>query len=119
MLTEEMHVLYIPVRTHSKLNQRLHWAARARQTKTERRAAYLLAPNFPLPCTIRLVRIAPRALDDDAIPGAMKGIRDGIADRLGLPNDRDPRVTWEYGQQRGRPKEYGVHVCFSQPDLIA
>jgi len=30
-----------------------------------------------------------------------------IADELGLPNDRDPRVTWAYAQRRG---PWGVHV---------
>lgn len=39
--------------------------------------------------------------------GVLKAVRDGIADALQV-DDRDPRVTWRYDQQRGA--EYGVMV---------
>ena len=52
--------------------------------------------------TIRLVRIAPRALDDDNLASAMKSVRDGVADALGM-DDRDSRVLWLCDQESGRP----------------
>ena len=62
----------IPLRTYSTLNQREHWRKRARRAKVERNTAYLLTTRFPLPCTVYLTRIAPRALDDDNLRGAHK-----------------------------------------------
>lgn len=52
-----------------------------------------------LPCVVRLTRLSPGTLDDDNLRGALKAVRDGVADRLGV-DDRDPRVTWEYAQER-------------------
>ena len=102
----------LPIRTVSLANQREHWSSSARRSKVERLAAKMACPDVPLPCAVTLTRIAPRALDDDNVRGAMKAIRDGIADSLGV-NDRDPRVRWIYGQRRGAPKEYAVHVAIS------
>lgn len=63
-----------------------------------------------LPATVKLTRVAPsNGLDDDNLRGALKSVRDGIADALGV-DDRDPRVTWEYDQRRGKPREYAVEV---------
>lgn len=103
-----MSVIDLPLRIESVANQRLHWATKARQTKLHRFAA-VAVPAHPLPCTVTLVRIAPRALDDDNLRSAFKALRDGIADRLGV-KDNDPRVTWEYRQARGRAKEYAARV---------
>jgi hypothetical protein len=62
-----------------------------------------------------LVRVAPRSLDShDNLRSAMKGAVDGVADALGV-DDRDPRVTWSYAQERppkGAPKaeRYGLRI---------
>jgi hypothetical protein len=58
---------------------------------------------------VELTRIAPRALDDDNLRGALKAVRDGVADVLGI-DDRDPRVVWDYEQAHGAPREYGVKI---------
>lgn len=100
----------VPIRTHSKLNQRIHWAARAKQAKTERLATYLAAfqslkprrKPVTFPCTVRLTRVSPRSLDDDNLRGALKAVRDEVASMLGV-DDRDPRVTWAYAQEKGKP----------------
>ena len=102
----------IPVRTYSLTNQREHWAVKARRAQKERKWAYMLTADIKklgLPLTVTLTRIAPRALDDDNIRAALKSIRDGVADRLGI-DDRDERVTWDYVQRRGKPKEYAVDI---------
>jgi hypothetical protein len=98
----------VPIRTFSKLNQRIHWAKRARQNKLERQATNLFAGSerWPIPCVITLVRISPRQLDDDNLRGALKAVRDEVAALHGV-DDRDPRVEWRYGQEKGK---HGVRV---------
>jgi hypothetical protein len=112
----------IPIRTWSEANQRVHWAKRARRARSQREAARLLvqAALVPLPpwnplragdrkFTIWLTRIAPRELDSDNLAGALKAVRDGVADALGM-DDGDPRLEWHYAQRKGKPAEYAVLV---------
>uniref|UniRef100_C5CJN6 Uncharacterized protein n=1 Tax=Variovorax paradoxus (strain S110) TaxID=543728 RepID=C5CJN6_VARPS len=107
----------IPVRTVSTANAREHWrrvAERARHQRSTARMVFRIAKAEPvLPCTVLLTRVAPRALDDDNLRGALKSVRDGVADWLGI-DDRDPRVKWDYGQRKGPVKFYAVDVEVSQ-----
>lgn len=48
---------------------------------------------------VLLTRVAPRELDSDNLQGALKHVRDGVADALGV-DDRDERVTWAPCDQR-------------------
>lgn len=96
----------LPLRTVSRLNSREHWRARSTRSKAERTAAALMCPHFPTPCKVTFTRVGPRALDSDNLQGALKSIRDGIADKLGI-NDNGPLVQWEYAQERG---PYAVRV---------
>ena len=105
----------IPIKTISVSNAHEVWQARSRRSKKERAAAFLFTRKHPLPCKIVLTRISPGLLDDDNIRGALKSIRDGIADRFGL-DDRDPRIRWEYAQERGKKGEYLVRVQMSHWD---
>jgi len=57
-----------------------------------------------------LVRIAPRVLDDDNLRGALKGVRDAVADWLGR-NDNDQHIHWRYAQLRGSKGEYAVTIA--------
>lgn len=90
--------------------------AKARRRKVERRTAHLrtlsmvATPVFP--CLVTLTRVAPSdGLDPhDGLGAALKGCIDGVADGLGLRNDRDPRVTWKLAQRRGPAGFYGVDV---------
>lgn len=106
-----------------------HWGGRAKGVKalrSETRLQFLVhvPMNFRtdmgragplLPCTVKLTRIAPSdGLDDDNLRGALKAARDEMAVLLGLPvtrrgqaDDRDPRVSWEYDQRRGK---WGVEI---------
>lgn len=111
----------IPIRTVSEANAHEHWRVRQKRAKTQRalaglhacsgRAAILRARRLLIHdgLIVNLTRIAPRALDSDNNVGAAKHIRDGVADALGI-DDRDARVTWEYGQERGGKGVYGVRV---------
>lgn len=105
----------IPIRTRSKLNQRIHWAVKARQAKEERSAVVLLLwrqtailRDIDRRFIVTLTRLSPRELDDDNLRGALKSIRDGVADCLAM-DDRDRRIKWEYGQEKY--KTYGVRVA--------
>lgn len=51
-------------------------------------------------CVVRLVRVAPRPVDDDNAKGCLKCVRDGIADAFGI-DDRDPRVRYVVDQAKG------------------
>lgn len=103
----------LPLRLVSLTNQREHWAKKARRAREQRSFTmlYLRANCRGWACpeqrTVTLTRIGKKLLDDDNLRGACKSVRDGVADFLGV-DDADPRVTWEYGQLKG--KEYAVRI---------
>lgn len=112
----------IPVRTKNPNNgatghTRLAAILRSRDRKVQRETARAHALGHAvtgtrMPCTVVLTRVAPSGgLDPhDGLGAALKGIIDGVADALGLTNDRDPRVRWVLGQRRGKRGEYAVEV---------
>lgn len=103
----------LPVVIESVANKREHWSVKAKRTAQHRLLGRSINPlGLTLPCTVWLTRIAPRQLDDDNLRSAFKALRDGIADRLGV-KDNDPRVRWEYAQERGKPKEYAARVTIT------
>lgn len=100
----------IPIKTVSALNEREHWRAKAKRVKAEREATALIVKPFPTPCIVRLVRLSPGELDDDAVPGACKAIRDEIARLCGCGDSpRDP-ITWVYAQEKCKRGTFGVRV---------
>ena len=107
-----MVTVFVPVQTVSEMNRRDHWRVRHRRLKSHREAAYLLTRPQPLPCVVTLTRVGGKPLDTDNLAGALKGVRDGVADRLGV-DDADPRVEWRYAQApkpRGRVSPMGVMI---------
>lgn len=104
MSAAEVINIPLPLKIVSVANLREHWATKANRAKLQRRttAALLKAHKPPLlPITVVLTRVAARQLDTDNLASAFKACRDGVADWLGVP-DNDPRVTWEYGQRKGK-----------------
>lgn len=92
-----------------------HWAQRHRRVKKERADVHLILSGRArpgLPLTVTLVRQAPHAFDDDNLASSFKAVRDQVADWLGLPNDRDPRVTWRYDQEKVARKNAGTLLRF-------
>lgn len=117
-LLEDFSV-YIPLATISEANTFEHWSDRHRRHKKQKAIVKLTVPTqaYPMPCTIQLTRISPRNLDDDNLVSAFKHIRDAIAEKInpGLAPGRaddDQRITWEYSQEKGPPKQQGIRVSF-------
>lgn len=100
----------LPLRTISELNgSHGHWSTSVKRRRRQRQTAKLLCPAWGLPGVITLTRLSAGTLDDDNLRAALKSVRDGIADKLGI-KDNDPRVTWEYAQEKCPRKTYGVRI---------
>lgn len=112
-MTRRAIEVIVPVKTVGGLNAREHWRQRAARVKRERQSAAMIVPTHPLPCIVTMTRLSPGELDDDNLQGACKAIRDGVADRLGI-DDRDPRVTWRYAQERCKRGQFGVRVTIEE-----
>lgn len=96
-------------------NAREHRLETARRVKQERQAALLTAKAFyvrPMRAEeiakVTMTRLGPRRMDDDNLAAAMKAVRDGIADALGV-DDGDPRIMWVPRQLTARSRR-GVKV---------
>jgi hypothetical protein len=119
-------LIVVPIRTVPGQNVREHFRARARRVKAEREAAawsLMLAQRPdkavkpPLPCAVRLTRVAPsNGLDDDNLAGALKAVRDQIAAWLGVDDKRSDVVRYVYAQRRG---PWAVEIEFGEPTAEA
>lgn len=108
-------VFTLPLHLQSTSNLREHWAAKARRVKEQRAYAMIAAKalgagRMAPPWLVTIIRVAPRRLDGDNMQAAAKAVRDGLADALGLRDDSDPRVTWAYEQERGKPSAVRVEI---------
>jgi hypothetical protein len=106
----------IRIKTVSELNAREHHMARHRRRQKEKRAvglvvsAHIRRHGIKVPCSVTLTRCAPSSgLDQDNLVSSMKSAIDAIAAALEV-DDRDERITWDYRQRRGKPREYAVDV---------
>ncbi len=102
----------LPIRTVSEANTRQGASSEMRRKKAQRSAARdrlrALAASLPaLPATVTLVRIGRRLLDDDNLSGAMKHVRDGVADAYRV-DDGSPLYRWVPGQRIG--PAYAVEI---------
>ena len=104
----------IPIRTRSQAHgTRCHWSIEARKRRDQRRAvALFLGPHRAPqgPWVVKLVRVAPRALDTDNVRQALKAVRDAVTDWLGLTNDNDAKVWWLYAQGKAKTPAVVVEV---------
>ena len=88
----------LPIRLRNFSNVRMHWSKRAAFIKEHRVTAYLMTKREDVPITVRITRFGPKKMDRDGNISSMKGVIDGIADRLKV-DDGDERINWQYGQQ--------------------
>lgn len=128
--------LYIELKTVSEANCSQHWLAKFRRHRSQQRIVQLGMQShtgkIPLPCTVRLTRMAPGTLDTDNLQSAFKWIRDEVSEIL-IPEkkkcfvteegrmrilkgraDDDPRITWVYDQKRS--KIYAVLIEIILPE---
>jgi len=114
-------IFILPIRTTNPLNNAQGFSkgatfAKARQRKQQRSIAEMatrvrVQGRMSMPIVVTITRLAPSSgLDSDGLAAAMKSVRDGIADGLGLANDRDPRVRWVLDQRRTPRSLWGVEI---------
>jgi hypothetical protein len=58
---------------------------------------------------VRVIRVAPRALDDDNLAATLKRVRDGLAHHLGV-DDKHPCVEYVPDADRGAVRENAVRL---------
>lgn len=110
-----MLTIEAPIKVISEANSRNHWAQRKRRFDGQRiEIAYywkqsLKGRRVSLPCTVRLTRIGPKALDSDNLAGAFKAVRDQIAQEIGI-DDGAAQIKFEYAQEAIGTRRYGVRV---------
>ena len=116
--SENYRMIKIPVRIISEANTQSHWTVKR---KRQKKINMLLGSELNrlgtvfLPCHVILTRIAPRAFDHDNLLYSLKNQRDVISDFL-IPGlqmgraDNDERLSFEYRQEKGDPKEYALKI---------
>jgi len=109
----------IPIKIISELNVQEHWRKKYARHKKLQKIINLMFSRYrgtiTLPCCVTLTRVAPRDLDYVNFIGSLKALQDYVADQIipGLPMGRadgDPRITWKYEQEKGKPKEYACRI---------
>jgi hypothetical protein len=113
----------IPIKTVNESNgQHGHWIEKSRRRREQRKASFDLTRHTLKPAgkfiervTVTMSRMSAGTLDDDNLRVALKSVRDGIADALGMA-DNDPRITWAYGQERCKRGEFGVRIRIEAAD---
>ena len=88
--------------------------ARARRVKGEKEAtAWALSSLIvQAPCDVLLTRIGPsNGLDDDNLAGALKGVRDAVAEWLGVDDRKRNVVRYSYAQ--ARDEYWAVQIEFA------
>jgi hypothetical protein len=114
------------MRTSTGLNSREHWCTRARRVTAERfetRIRLATAQRFRagwrahqaaggrLRVTLTRCSPATRPMDDDNLPGALKAVRDEVADWLGRDDGDRAAWVWQYAQRRG---PWGVELLIEE-----
>ena len=103
-------MIFLPIYTKTRDNERCHWRQKAKRTKLEREAAFwaVKASVMPLfPVCVTITRCGPRKLDAVNLGSAMKAVIDGIADAYGV-DDGDERWRWVFAQRK--QSLYGVEI---------
>lgn len=130
---------YIPITTVSEANTSEHWTKKRQRHKQQQFFIRSLfrreTSETPLPCVITMTRVSPRLLDDDNLRTAFKWIRDEISECI-FPEktshyisksgrkikikgraDSDPRIKWEYAQEKGKTLGVKIEIAPHIADL--
>jgi hypothetical protein len=115
-----LRAITMPLHTLSEnLYRGMNKFVKAEKTKTQRQTVKLLLRQLravprvvngqPNRYEVKFVRISAGELDDDNLRGALKAIRDEVAEWIGL-DDRDPLIVWKYDQEKAERGTAGVRV---------
>lgn len=99
--------------TKPEVNAREHWRARQKRAQLHRCVVRenLCSCNPPrLPAVITLIRVSSGQLDDDNLAGAMKHVRDAVAEWCGCGDSPSDPLTWEYAQEKCKRGSYAVRI---------
>jgi hypothetical protein len=122
-------LVVLPLRTQNPLNGGFHNTKLAAILKTRRRheerqitrlamTAALHRRGSPsadwLPATVTLTRLSVATMDTDGLAASNKGIRDGIADALGVGDGARDGIVWQYAQRRGKRGVFAVEVLLEK-----
>lgn len=101
----------LPIKLLSEANNTDHWTKKRKRKLIQKNYIDLYCKNditkISLPCSVSLIRYAPRQFDDDNLIISFKSIRDHIAQIL-IPNtkpgqaDGDKRIKWLYNQIKSK-----------------
>lgn len=128
----------IPLKTVSEANLCEHWSASSKRHRTQqffiRELFRKETQKAKLPCIVRMTRLASHMMDDDNLRTAFKWIRDEISECL-VPTqkftyttksgriksikgraDSDPRIMWEYGQEKDKVMGIRIEIIFMEDE---
>lgn len=119
-----MIAFVLPVRTTNPLNLQFGASKTAGMIRARARAAQRsLAREFTIaalrkasvhpadlvPVDVLLTRLSAGHMDDDGLAASQKGVRDGIAEALGVDNG-SRLIRFRYVQERAKRGVFGVRV---------
>jgi hypothetical protein len=107
----------LPIRLVSEANNFDHWTSKKiRKDKIKLLIKQAMeGVKIPLPCLVKLIRIAPREYDSDNMQYNCKTLRDAIGDQI-IPGlrmgraDANKALQFNYEQRKGPPKTYQVII---------
>lgn len=126
------------IKTVSESNCSDHWTKKSKRHKQQqffvRNKFNIESPKITLPCTIKMIRLAPRVLDTDNLVMAFKWIRDELSEcifpaketwsldknnklkcrKIKGRSDSDPRITWLYDQETNPMLSIRIEISSDQ-----
>lgn len=110
------------VKTPNPTNGRVHWRVMSQRAKEQHAAVWCRLFDVPMEtrqslamgCTVTMTRISVGTVDSDNLHGCLKAVRDTVAcwllDGAIGAMDSDPRITWQYGQEKGKRGVHAVRI---------
>lgn len=125
MTYEKISEITLIIPTVSESNAREHWTKQHIRHKSQKTVVKWYANHFPkeLPMHIKFTRIAPMFLDSqDNLPNSMKYILDEVCAQITGDHrpgkaDSNPGFTFEYSQEKGRPRAVRIEFFRKQDTL--
>jgi hypothetical protein len=103
----------LPIRVMSEANMRGNWRGGAGRSKAHRAAAFRGLPSIcPVraPIIVVLTRVATHCLDSDNLARALKAVRDGVSDWLGIDDGDESRVVFLVQQRKAQIHAVGIEI---------